>query len=178
MPHNKHGVSHGETDKHLDKLNKAFTRSFWECVFIFVSSNLYVQGSWFVCLGFCRRFVELVKKTNYILTFLHVFVFVPPAGCGVQIFADKAFCPVAPIPAPHPMNIQPISQLVILRNENTLCVFSFSRLSSDKQRRAMHPERNKIEFYFWLIFNTDFAKLSFLLASIWIPCHFVFAVHV
>lgn len=51
-----------ETDKHLDKLNKAFTRSFWDCVFIFVSSNLYVQGSWFVCLGFCRRFVELVKK--------------------------------------------------------------------------------------------------------------------
>ena len=84
LPHNKRGVLHGETDKHLDKLNKALTHSVWDGVFIFGSSNLYVQGSWFVCLGFCKRFVELVKKTNYILTFLHVFVFVLPAGCGVQ----------------------------------------------------------------------------------------------
>lgn len=66
LPHNKCDVSHGEMDKHLDKLNKAFTRSFLDCVFIYVSSNLYLQGSWFVCLAFCRRFVELVKKTNYI----------------------------------------------------------------------------------------------------------------
>lgn len=128
LPHNKRGVSHGETDKHLDKLNKAFTRSFWDCVFIFVSSKLYVQGSWFVCLGFCRRFVELVKKTNYILTFLHVFVFVPPAGCGVQIFADKAFCPVAPIPAPTPWIY---SQLVNLSfwEMKILCVYFLSHAS-------------------------------------------------
>lgn len=27
LPHNKRGVLQGETDKHLDKLNKAFTHS-------------------------------------------------------------------------------------------------------------------------------------------------------
>lgn len=51
--HNKRGVLRGETDKHLDKLNKAIAQSFWGwSVFIFGSSDLYVQGSWFVCLGF------------------------------------------------------------------------------------------------------------------------------
>lgn len=42
-----------------------------------------------VCLGFCKRFVESVKKTNYILTFLHVFVFVVPAAG--EFLADEAF---------------------------------------------------------------------------------------
>lgn len=55
LPYNKRGVLQAETDKHLDKLNKAPTRSFWDCIFIFGSSNLYVQASWFVCLVFFAR---------------------------------------------------------------------------------------------------------------------------
>lgn len=52
LPHNKRGVLQGEKDKHLDKLNKAFTHYVWDCIFIFGSSNLYGQGRRFVCLGF------------------------------------------------------------------------------------------------------------------------------
>lgn len=76
--HNKRGVLRGETDKHLDKLNKAIAQSFWGwSVFIFRVLRL-VRTSELVCLFgvfFCKRFVESVRKTNYILTFLHVFVF-------------------------------------------------------------------------------------------------------
>lgn len=84
----------GETDKHLDKLNKAITQSFWGCVCLssgpqtctYKGAGLFVWVLW-------KRFVESVKKTNYILTFLHVFVFVLPAGCGVRMWIyDRAIC--------------------------------------------------------------------------------------
>lgn len=32
------------------------------------------KGGWFVCLGFWSV-LDVAKKTNYVLTFLHVFVF-------------------------------------------------------------------------------------------------------
>lgn len=102
--HNKRGVLRGETDKHLDKLNKAIAQSFWGwSVFIFRVLRL-VRTRELVCLFgvfFCKRFVESVRKTNYILTFLHVFVFAPAVEfiCGYTT-----------------------GQFVIRGDENTLCV--------------------------------------------------------
>lgn len=98
LPHNKRGVLQGETDKYLDKLNKAFTHSVWDCIFIFGSSNLYVQGSWFVCLGFCKRFVELVKKTNYILTFFTCVCFCSAGWLWNSGFRRQAFLSRKPPP--------------------------------------------------------------------------------
>ena len=151
LPHNKRGVLQVETDKHLDKLNKVFTRSVRDCIFVFGSSNLYVQGSWFVCLGFWKRFVDLVRKTNYILTFLHVFVFVLLAGCGVQatLLSRKS----------SPCEFTGRSSMIfaesIYRSEKLkyFCVYLLSHASQEtKQRRGKHPASNPVEFYSWLLF--------------------------
>ena len=54
-PHNKRGVLQGETDKHLDKLNKAITRSFsGPCIYLWVLK--LVRTRQLVCLfGFLTR---------------------------------------------------------------------------------------------------------------------------
>lgn len=130
LPPNKRGVLHGETDKHLDKLNKPFTRSFWDCVFIFVSSNSYEESCRFICLGLRRRFVELVSKTNYILTLFSFFV-LTCLFLFYRLAVEHKLLQGSRSPHPHrhPGNIQPISQIVIVRNERTpVCTFFLTPL--------------------------------------------------
>lgn len=81
LPHNKRGVLQGETDKHLDKLNKAFTHSCLRlCIYLRVLRLVRIREP--LCLfGFLQeRFVESAEEANCVLTLLHVFVFVPPAA--------------------------------------------------------------------------------------------------
>lgn len=169
LPHNKCRVLHGETDKHFDKLNKALTHTFWDCIFIFGSSKMFVQGSWLVCLSLCKRFVDLVKKTNYILTLLRVFVFVLPACRGVEL------------PLTHPLcRICRVS--LSFWGMKMLCVYSpshASQMTNEEETNTLKISQvdESWEFYFWLVLNNDFAKVSFF-ASIVAPCHFVFVAHV
>lgn len=77
----------GETRKHLDKLNRAFKRTCWDCIFIRSSRT----AGLFVCVFAKDLWNWLKLRLIIFLLFLHVFVFVLPADfrAPAQACADR-----------------------------------------------------------------------------------------